>query len=65
MELADKKVGVLLSVGGEDDIDQMVAVQALVTADVVGFEDREREARKAADVDPVRCKSCAALTEML
>ena len=37
---------------------QVVAVQALVTADVVGFENREREAGKGVDVDLVGRKSC-------
>ena len=46
MELANEGVGALLWVCGKVDVDQMVAVQALVTADVVGFENREREAGK-------------------
>ena len=40
-----------MSVGGQVDVGEVVAQQALVTADVVGFEDGEREAGEAADVD--------------
>ena len=54
---AGDKIGTSLSVGGEFDVDQAVAVQALVTADVVGFEDREREAGKAVDMNFVGRKS--------
>ena len=50
-EIADKGTDTLLSVGGQVDVGEVVALQALVTADVVGFEDGEREAGKAADVD--------------
>ena len=53
VELADKGVGTLLSVGGQVDVGEVVGLQALVTADVVGFEDGEREAWEAADVDLV------------
>ena len=42
MELADEGVGALLSVGGKVDVDQVVVIHALVTADVVGFEYGER-----------------------
>ena len=58
VELTDEEVGALLSVGGKVDVNQVAAVQALVTADVVGFENREREAGKAGDVDVVGRKSC-------
>lgn len=34
----------------------MIALQALMIADVVGFEDGEREARQAAYVDLIGCK---------
>ena len=40
-----------MSVGGQVDVGEVVAQQALVTADVVWFEDGEREAGEAADVD--------------
>ena len=51
VELADKGVGTLLSVGGQVDAGEVVALQDLVTSDVIGFEDGEREAREAADMD--------------
>ena len=46
-------------VGGDVDVDQVLAVQTLVTADIVGFEDREREAGNVAHVDFVRRKLCS------
>ena len=48
-----------MSVGGEVDVDRVIAVEAWVAANVVGLENREREARKAANVDFVGHKPCS------
>ena len=64
MELADEEIGALLSVGGKVDVDQVAAVQALVTADAVGFENREREAGKTVWIS-LGASPEAALTELL
>ena len=53
VELTDEEVGTLLSFGVHVDVCDVVVLQALVTADVVGFEDGEWMAGKAADVDLV------------
>ena len=58
VELADEGLAVLLSVGGQVDVCEVVALQGLVTADVVGFEDGEWEAGKATGVDLVGRKPC-------
>ena len=64
MELADEEIGALLSVGGKVDVDQVAAVQALVTADAVGFENREREAGKTVWIS-LGASPVAALTKLL
>ena len=61
VELTDDRGGTLSSVGGQGDVCEVGAIKALVTADVVGFEDGEREAGKAADVDLVGRKPCGSV----
>ena len=65
MELTDEEVGASLPVGGEVDVDQRVTVEVLVTAGVIGFEDREREAGKEVAVNLVGRKSCCSVGEVV
>lgn len=53
MKLVNKGVGAFLVVGDEVDVHTMAALQALMTASVVGFEDAEQEAGQATYVDIV------------